>query len=43
VRQTSKARAPPIESVSISDRASITVTHANPKKGAKRHKHISGV
>jgi hypothetical protein len=31
-RQTSKARAPQIESTSISDGVSISVTHANPKK-----------
>jgi hypothetical protein len=42
-RQRSKARAPAIQSISISDRVDIAVTHANPKKGAKRHKHISGV
>lgn len=42
-RETSKKRAPPIESVSISDALGMTVVHANPKKAAKRPKHVSTV
>jgi hypothetical protein len=43
-RQTSKARAPPTESISITDGVSITVTRANtPKETSKWHKHIAGV
>ena len=30
-------------SVQISERLGIVVTHANTKKGAKRHKHISSI
>jgi hypothetical protein len=42
-RQTTKTRSPDVESVQVSDRVGITVVHADQKKGAKRHKHISGV
>ncbi|MFL6376888.1 MAG: hypothetical protein ACJ72R_05440 [Nitrososphaeraceae archaeon] len=34
-RQTSKTRAPPNESISISDGLSMVVTHANPKEAPK--------
>jgi hypothetical protein len=42
IRQTSKTRSLS-DSIQVSDRLGMVVTRANPKKGAKQHKHIFSV